>query len=74
MISGDSKGVNTDMYGLATLQVRKRTQHFMASHRKCMVRCVRHLNEKILDFFSGSSSATNELNLIIMGNCIHKLL
>ena len=51
-------------------------------HRKCIVKIligrkyyVKHLNKKILKYFSGSSSTTNEPNFKIMCNCIiHELL
>ena len=36
--------------------------------------CVRHLNKKILNIFSGSSSVTNEPYFKITCNCIHELL
>ena len=35
---------------------------------------VKHLNKKILNIFSGSSSTTNEPNFKIVCNCIHELL
>ena len=35
---------------------------------------VKHLNKKILKYFSESSSTTNEPNLKIVCNCIHELL
>ena len=40
-------------------------------HRKY---CVRHLKQKVLKSFSGSSSTTNEPNFKIVCNCIHELL
>jgi len=50
-------------------------------HRKCMgksligCRCwAKHLNEKMLKYFSGSRSTTNEPNFKILYNCIHELL
>ena len=50
-------------------------------HRKCIVKLligckyyVKHLNKKILKYFSGSSSTTNEPNFNMMCNCIHELL
>ena len=36
--------------------------------------CVRHLNEKILNYFIGSSSTTNEPNFKIVCSCICELL
>ena len=35
--------------------------------------CAKHLNEKILKYFSGSRSTTNEPNFKIFCNCIHEL-
>ena len=35
---------------------------------------VKHLNNKILKYFSGSSSTANEPNFKIKCNCIHELL
>ena len=57
-----AKVSTTDMYGLASLQVRERTVMdtvvLWLPHRKCMAKtligrkyCVRHLNEKILKRF-----------------------
>ena len=50
-------------------------------HRKCIVKIlnghkyyVKHLNNKILNIFSGSSSTTNEPNFKIVCNCIDELL
>ena len=72
------------MYGLAPLQVQERalmdTVLIWLLHRKCIVKIligrkyyVKHLNNKILKYFSGSSSTANEPNFKIMCNCIHEL-
>ena len=73
------------MYGLAPLQVWDRavmdTVLIWLPRRKCIVKIlighkyyVKHLNNKILKYFSGSSSTTNDPNFKIMCNCIHELL
>ena len=36
--------------------------------------CVRHLNERFRNIFSGTSSTTNEPNFKTVCNCIHELL
>ena len=50
-------------------------------HRKCIVKVlighkyyVKHLNKKILKYFSRTSSTTKEPNFKILYNCIHELL
>ena len=77
-----AKVSTTDMYGLAPLQVRERAVmdivFIWLSHRKCILDIlkyhVRHLNKKILKYFSGSSRTTNDPNFKIVCNCIHELL
>ena len=77
-----AKVSTTDMYHLAPFQVWERVVTDIALlwllHRvKILIGCkyyIRHLNEKILNIFSGSSSTTNEPNFKIMCNCIHELL
>ena len=84
MILVTAKVSTTDVYGLAPLQVQERalmdTVLIWLLHRKCIVKIligrkyyVKHLNNKILKYFSGSSSTANEPNFKIMCNCIHEL-
>ena len=79
------KASTTDICDLTPIQVLERavTKHafLRLPHRKCMgksligCRCwAKHLNEKMLKYFSGSRSTTNEPNFKILCNCIHKLL
>ena len=85
MINGDSKGVNNRHVWFGSITIRENTEmntvFLWLPHRKCMVKIlidhkyyVRHLNEKILKYFSGPSSTTNESTFKIMCNCIHELL
>jgi len=71
------KASTTDMCDLTPIQAQERavTKHafLRLPHRKCMgksltgyKRCVRHLNKKILKYFSELRSTTTEPNLKIM--------
>ena len=85
MIIGNSKGVNNRHVRFGSITSSGRavmdTVLIWLPHRKCIVKIligrkyyVKHLNKKILKFFSGSSSTTNEPNFKIVCNCIHELL
>jgi len=71
----------TDSFDLTPIQVQEKvvTKHafLRLPHRKCMGKSLigcKCCKKKVLKYFSGSRSTTNEPKFKILCNCIHELL